>query len=138
MITEDKSYGIIAVHNDKFLLLKQNKGHWGFPKGHKEGNETDQESALRELKEETGITHCLLSNFPPISEDYFLVNEGKPDWHKVVQYFVGFVENEDVSIQKTEIMDYKWATFNEALETLTYDNNKKVLQKVQEYITGIL
>ncbi len=138
MITEDRSYGIIAVHNDRFLLLKQNKGHWGFPKGHKESNETDQESALRELKEESGITHCILSNFPPISEDYFLVDEGKSDWHKVVQYHIGFVENEDVSIEKAEIMDYKWATYQEALETLTYDNTKRVLKKAQEYLTEVL
>ena len=75
MITERRSYGVIPVHNGKFLLLKQNKGHWGFPKGHKEGNETDEECALRELKEESGIANCVLSDFPPIVRNYFCLSE---------------------------------------------------------------
>ncbi|MBP6884049.1 MAG: NUDIX domain-containing protein [Candidatus Pacebacteria bacterium] len=134
MITERRSYGVIPVHNGKFLLLKQNKGHWGFPKGHKEGNETDEECALRELKEESGIANCVLSDFPPISEDYYLVDEGKPDWHKVVKFFIGFIESDEVTIQREEIMDYKWATYEEALETLTYENNKKVLKEAAKFL----
>jgi 8-oxo-dGTP pyrophosphatase MutT (NUDIX family) len=134
MITEDRSYGVIVVHNDKFLLLQQNKGHWGFPKGHKEGSETDQEAALRELSEEAGIANCVLADSPPISEEYNLVNEGKPNWHKVVQYFIGFVESDRVFIQKTEIMDYKWATYEEALKTLSYENNREVLREAKKLL----
>lgn len=137
MISEDRSYGVIVLCEDKFLLLRQNKGHWGFPKGHKEGNETDQESALRELKEESGIVHCTISDFPPISEEYFLVDEGRADQPKVVKYYIGFVKNEEVSIQTAEIMDYKWATYEDAFEILTYKNTKKVLQKAQEHLTNV-
>lgn len=135
---EDKSYGVVAVHDNRFLILRQNRGHWGFPKGHKEGNETDEESALRELEEESGIRDCVLLNLPPVSEEYNLVDEDKSDWHKTVKYFIGEVKNSEVAIEKDEIMDYKWATFDEAMETLTYQNTKEVLKKAHEYLTSNL
>lgn len=55
---EDISYGIIPFWRDqqdmiRFLLIYQKEGFWGFPKGHKEGNESDIDAAKRELQEET-------------------------------------------------------------------------------------
>jgi len=53
---DEKSCGCIIINNGKVLLVKQTKGHWGFPKGHVEANETEEETAIREVKEELGIT----------------------------------------------------------------------------------
>jgi|SRR3989344_656926 len=139
MITEEKSYGIVVVlrdSEDMFLLLQHIAGHWGFPKGHKDGNETIKETALRELKEESGIVDCEIIDSPMISEEY-TYEYNKNTHHKIVQYLVGFVKNKNISIQKGEIADYKWAKYDEALEILTYGNNKEVLRKAQEYISRI-
>jgi 8-oxo-dGTP pyrophosphatase MutT (NUDIX family) len=52
-----KVYGVVCISsNNRFLLVRGRKtGIWSFPKGHLSGNETSQECALRELREETGI-----------------------------------------------------------------------------------
>ena len=78
---EDKSYGIIVVlrkesEEDRFLILRQTNGHWSFPKGHKEGDESDKESALRELAEETGITEVIFADLPNVFEDYEVKVDG--------------------------------------------------------------
>lgn len=133
-MTEDKSYGVVVFHNKKFLLLKHKKGHWGFPKGHKEGNETNEETALRELKEETGITNCAFLNHSPISEEYFLTEEGKSDWHKVVQYFIGTVESSEIVIQESEIVEYRWVLYEEALAMLAHRVTREVLNKAKHIL----
>ena len=51
----EKSCGCIIINKNKVLLIKQTKGHWGFPKGHVEKDETEIETAIREVKEETGL-----------------------------------------------------------------------------------
>lgn len=55
------SYGIIPVFISEsgakeYLILQNHKGFWGFPKGHHEGNESPEDTAIRETYEETGIT----------------------------------------------------------------------------------
>lgn len=133
---EDKSYGVITVFQNKFLILKQARGHWGFAKGHIEKGETEKESALRELKEEAGIVECELIDLPPISEEYEFEQDSST-YHKVVQYFVGVTKDDRVTIQQEEITDYRWATYEEALETLTYDNSKEVLKKAKQYLAEL-
>ena len=54
----EKSCGCIIINKNKVLLIKQTKGHWGFPKGHVEKDETEIETAIREVKEETNINSC--------------------------------------------------------------------------------
>ena len=56
----EKSCGCIIIEDKKVLLIKQTNGIWGFPKGHVEKNETELQTAEREVKEETGldITGC--------------------------------------------------------------------------------
>ena len=67
---KEKSCGAVIFNEDmtKVLLIKHNRGHISFPKGHQEKNETDKETALREVKEETGI------NIEIISEKSFHVS----------------------------------------------------------------
>jgi ADP-ribose pyrophosphatase YjhB (NUDIX family) len=55
MKIEEKSCGCIIIENRKVLLIKQTSGIWGFPKGHVEHDETEEETAKREVKEETNI-----------------------------------------------------------------------------------
>ena len=51
----EKSCGCIIIEDKKVLLIKQTNGIWGFPKGHVEKNETELQTAEREVKEETNI-----------------------------------------------------------------------------------
>ena len=53
---QEKSCGAIVINkNNKILLVHHNAGHWDFPKGHIENGETEEQTAIREVKEETNI-----------------------------------------------------------------------------------
>ena len=58
----EKSCGCIIFNHHKILLVKQTTGDWGFPKGHIEANETEEETAIREVKEETGLDVVLVND----------------------------------------------------------------------------
>ena len=69
----EKSCGGIIFYktrqNVRILLVKNSNGrYWSFPKGHIEDGETEQETAIREIKEETGLDVTLVNNFREISE----------------------------------------------------------------------
>src|SRR3989344_5953198 len=90
---EDRSFGVIPVFkNDKgdcyFCLVREEDGHWGFPKGHPEENETEAQTAKRELKEETGIEDFTFYAEPVFVEEYSFVRDGF-QYNKSVKYFLG-------------------------------------------------
>lgn len=71
----EKSCGVIVYrrnqeHIDLLLVKNRYGGHWSFPKGHVEGNETEVQTALREVREETGLEVRLQSGFRQMVE-YF-------------------------------------------------------------------
>ena len=131
---EDRSCGIVPVwrgKEDEFLILKHTAGHWGFPKGHKEGEETEKETALRELREETGIEKCRIVDSPLIYEEYNFTDKDE-EYHKIVKYLVGFVDSKFVRLPEHEIVAYEWASYKKAREILSYDNNRGVLEEARE------
>lgn len=135
----DKSYGVIPVlrgDENRFLLLKQIDGHWSFPKGHLENNETSKEAALRELHEEAGIIDVEFLDIPTLYEHYTFSRD-ENTYDKTVEYFIAFVNNDSVSIQAEEVLEYKWATYEESLETFTFPAVKEVLNKAQEYLNNL-
>lgn len=138
MSIKDKSCGIILVlrNNDdeeRFLILQQNHGHWSFPKGHGEKGETFYETAVRELKEETGITEIEFSGLPSIKDNYYVEKDGEKH-NKTVECFIAFTKNNEVIIQESEVKNYKWATYREAMDVFTFDGIKKVLETAQNYL----
>lgn len=119
----------------KFLLIKHVNGkHWAFPKGHVENNETKVETALREIKEETGLDVELDDNFCKMVS--YNVN---PYILKDVFYFVARTKTEanKVFLQKEEVSEYGWFDFYEAISVLTFENDKNVLIGANEYLKTI-
>jgi 8-oxo-dGTP pyrophosphatase MutT (NUDIX family) len=85
----EKSCGAIVYRkyhgNTEILLIKHiNSGHWSFPKGHVEGDETEEETAKREIFEETGIEVNLDTTFREI-----VSYSPRKDTQKIVVYFIG-------------------------------------------------
>ena len=118
------------INKLEILLLKHNSGHWSFAKGHVKDNETEEETAIREIKEETNLD-CVLDN------SFRFVNTFSPlqDVVKNVIYFIGYPSNDSLKIDNNEISEYKWLSVEDAYNTLTFDNDKEVLRKALEYIT---
>jgi len=126
----EKSCGCIVVNEKKeVLLVHSNKGHWGFPKGHVEDGETEEQTAIREVKEETGID-------VKINEKYRYVQTYniQEDIKKEVVYFLAKNINTKIHEQIEEVSEVKWFSFEEALKIITYDNSKEILFKLKQEI----
>lgn len=128
---KERSYGAVVVdEKGRYLLVKHRYGgHWDFPKGHMEGDESPLEAALREVLEETGLTlelfgeHVLTSAYSP-----------KASVEKTVDFYVGRGIGK-VEIQEAEIEDCGYYTFEEALQKLTYDESRAVLREASILIS---
>jgi 8-oxo-dGTP pyrophosphatase MutT (NUDIX family) len=117
----------------EYLLLEsQNKGHfWGFPKGHVEGNETLEETAIREIREETQLVLPIDTSFHVYTE-YDLPNGNRK---QMTLYTADLTQNEDIHLQAEEIKNCGWFNYKDARERLTYDNLKELLDQVNDHLT---
>ena len=133
---EEKSAGIVLFRNilDKieFLLLNYPQGHWDFIKGKIEQNETQHETALRETKEETGISNIeFIDGFEESVEYNFRFK--KEDIHKKVIFFLAKTDEKNIKLSH-EHNDYLWLEYNDALKKTTFENAKNVLSKANEHL----
>lgn len=121
----EKSCGCIVIDNGKVLLVKHNAGHWDFPKGHVEENETEIETAIREVKEETNVDVEIQEKNRHVIE-----YSPKEDTTKQVVFFIAKKINGNIRAQESEISIVKWMSFEEALNTITYDNTRKLFEDI--------
>jgi bis(5'-nucleosidyl)-tetraphosphatase len=130
----EKSCGAVVYTKNKerllYLILKSvAHNHWSFPKGHVEGTETEQETAIREITEETGL-EVLLNDFFR-QEIYY---SPKPRVKKTVVYFIGEAKHQHVMLQVEEIAHYQWLSYEEALAQITFENEKAILMTAHSYL----
>ncbi|MBQ1839463.1 MAG: NUDIX domain-containing protein [Ruminococcus sp.] len=130
----EKSCGGIIFYktrqNVKILLVKNNNGrYWSFPKGHIEDGETEQETAIREIKEETGLDVTLVNSFREISE---YCPFGKI--RKRVVFFLARAFTDNVKIQEEEIDSYIWVDLQQARKLCSYDNDLRIIDKAETTI----
>ena len=136
MAIESTSGAVVYRKNNgeiEYLLLEsQNKGHfWGFPKGHVEGNETLEETAKREIKEETQLVLPIDTSFHVYTE-YDLPNGNRK---QMTLYTADLTQSEDIHLQAEEIKNCGWFNYAVARERLTYDNLKQLLDQVNDHLT---
>ena len=114
----------------RFLLIKNRRStNWGFPKGHVEKGETNEQTAEREVLEEVGLHINIFEGFEHKSE-YTIRNRIE----KSVTIFLATTTDTQTKIQPEEIEDYIWLCFDSAMETLNYVNDKEILTSAQKYI----
>ena len=132
----EKSCGVVLLNSNKVLLLQHpdttTSGHWDFPKGHIEKGEDEIQTALRELKEETGIDKAKI-----IDDFHNLISYSKETILKEVVFFLGITNQEKVSIS-SEHQNFVWLEYESAYERLTYDNAKKTLKKAFDFYKKLL
>ena len=130
----EKSCGAIVYRkfhgNIELLLIKnQTGGHWSFPKGHVEGAETEEETAVREIMEETGISVILDTSFRHV-----ITYAPKKETTKDVVYFLARAVTYDYTPQEEEIAQIKWVEINHAATLLSYDNDRQLVSQAKEQI----
>ena len=125
---DEKSCGCIIIEDGKVLLVKHNAGHWDFPKGHMEEGETEEQTAIREVKEETNIDVII----PDINKKYVIHYSPKLGVVKEVVFFIASKKDGEEKRQEKEIEKVDWIELNKAVELITYESSKKIMAKVIE------
>ena len=121
-----KSCGCIVIDNNKVLLVQQRKGNWGFPKGRVEKNETECETAIREVKEETNIDVIIEDKNKKYIDNYF----SRKDELKEVVFFLAKRIGGEIRPQEKEIKNVEWVDLLEAIDRITMKSTKELYQKV--------
>ena len=134
----EKSAGIVLIRNNsdknEFLLLNYPQGHWDFVKGKIEKNETLHEAAIRETREETGITNIeFFDGFEESVEYDFRFK--KEDIHKKVIFFLAKTNEKNIKLSH-EHNDYIWLEYDDALKKTTFENARNVLIKANEFLSA--
>ncbi len=110
-----------------YILVSQHSQHlgWVFPKGligdHVEG-EKKEETAIREVKEETGVDAVIEKTIKPVT--YWYVFEGEKR-KKTVYYFVMRETGGDITQHDHEMADVEWLSHDKILERLSYKTDKE-------------
>lgn len=116
----------------KYLLVANLEGVWGFPKGHMENGETEIETALREVYEETNLKIKLIGDFKTMDEHLI---PSKKDTIKQIVYFLGeFDDYEKIVFQKEELSGVKLVDYEEAIGMFQYESSKRILMKANEFL----
>ena len=135
----EKSAGIVLFRNNsgknEFLLLNYPQGHWDFVKGKIDQNQTSHQAAIRETREETGITNIeFIDGFEESVEYDFRFK--REDIHKKVIFFLAKTDEKNIKLSH-EHNDYLWLEYSDALKKTTFENAKNVLTKANEFLSSI-
>ncbi len=111
----------------RYILVQEYNGDTGFPKGHIEQGETEEQTALREIWEETGV-HATLVGPKRFQVEYTLHNGSR----KQVAYFIASCTEE---IRQTgEVRRALSLPYEQALARLTYPSYKAILEEAHRYL----
>lgn len=139
---KDASFGVIPIRKAgdtwEVFLIHQfskigNNSYWIFPKGHPEGEETQKESALRELKEETGMTPEELLEEPTFNLEYSFQFDGVKI-QKTVKFFIGIMGMQDHLLDEIEVKEAGWYSLEAAAERLDYQDTKQMYQQARTFL----
>ncbi|OQX29135.1 MAG: hypothetical protein B0D92_05315 [Spirochaeta sp. LUC14_002_19_P3] len=139
-MSPDRSYGAVVYQSGPqsgerlyLLVYHLSGGHWDHPKGHPEPGETHEETAVREILEETGVPVTLWKDF--FTEAQWIKPDGRL---KITGYFIGKAESPRISIQcpDHEILEAKWLPYPDARKLITHEAGKDVLDKAEKFISG--
>ncbi len=132
-----KSCGFVVYSRSwgktSYLLVQHEDDlHWGFPKGHVEVGESEEETAFRETEEEVGLRPSLINGF--CHRLHYLTPKGK---RKEVVLFLGRLRRMRVPHPKAgEIRQAVWLPYEEARTTITYDNSRLILDQAERFLNG--
>ena len=134
MVLEQSIGAVIRYRNSlenaesaEFLLLRNRRGFWGFPQGHKEKGENEIQTLIREVREETGIKVLEIHSYiGKINYSYFRGDGMKSE--KEVTFYFATTPTREIRISE-EHADSKWVTLADALNMLDHAKLKFILSK---------
>lgn len=131
----EKSCGsIVYTKRDgevRFVIVQELAGAYSFPKGHMEGNETEMETARREVFEEIGLVPTFIEGFRG-TDEYDLLE--KPGTRKRVVYFLTELGDELLAPRPGEIKRISLLTCEEAMQCFEHESTRRVLREAYAFI----
>ncbi|ABL87271.1 NUDIX hydrolase [Pyrobaculum islandicum DSM 4184] len=131
---DEVSAGAVVFYRGEeveYLLLHYPAGHWDFPKGNVEPGETPEQTALREIREETGLEVELIPGFR--EEVEYVYTRGGRRVRKKVIFFLARAKSKEVKLS-WEHTGYAWLPFDKALARVTYETSRRVLAKAHRHV----
>ncbi len=119
------------LRDDEILLIStQNGRRWQLPKGHLEAGETPLDAAVREVREETGVTGRIVAELPGV--EYWYVEKGARRIHKRVDYFLlRYLSGDCADFDPAEVSGAAWFSWDEGIARISFDNERRVLQRAR-------
>lgn len=131
----EKSCGAIVLRKkgdrDEVLLIQQNAGHWGFPKGHVEPGESEIETACREVLEETGVKIKILDEFRQ-TISYSPARGVMKD----VVYFLGTAVAGEAKPQLSELRSLRWVPLEDVRDMITFPGDRALFESAVEHLSS--
>lgn len=123
--------------SEMVVIKTAEEGRWQLPKGIIDPGETAEKAALREVREEAGITCELVEPIDTI-EYWFVGSYDGPRkrYHKKVSFFLMKYLAGDVADHDHEVVEARWVSFEDALAMLAFKNEKEVLEKARQMVLG--
>lgn len=115
------------------LVGRSAQGTWGLPKGTPDDAETVEQTALREVAEETGIRPKLVDLIGSI-QYYFVARNTR--FHKTVHFFLMEAAGGSLDLHDHEYDLVKWFDLDEAIERLSYPNEAEIVRKARTMLVG--
>ena len=105
---------------------------WRLPKGHVDGEESTEQAAVREVKEEAGIEAKIIKKIETIK--YFYRHPEKGDILKFVTFYLMKYVKDLPEGHDDETSEVAWLSFDEALKTLSFSGEKQILKKAKDLL----
>jgi len=129
----ETSCGVVLVNFGSVLLLQYPQGHWGFPKGHyEESDGAYQQTALRELEEETGISDVRMVEDWQMRSEFSFTRKGE-SVSKQVFWFIGETDQYEITLSH-EHRNYMWLEWQDAEAQLTFEKSKIILRGARDQL----
>ncbi|HEV7669026.1 MAG TPA: NUDIX hydrolase [Thermoanaerobaculia bacterium] len=127
-----RSAGGLVVEAGQILLISTRSGRrWQLPKGHIEIGETPEQAAVREIREETGVTGRIVAPLPGV--EYWYVERGQARIHKTVDYFLlDYIDGTTEDFDASEVSGASWFPWDEGISRLSFDNERQVVSVARE------
>lgn len=135
-MNQEKSCGAVVFTKRNgeilFIVVQETSGAYSFPKGHVEGNETEIQTAAREIREETGLSPVFLHGFREMDE----YNPAeKPGTRKQVVYFLAEYGGEPLIPQHGEIRRILLLPYAEVMQRFQHEGTKRILAAAQAFLS---
>ena len=133
----EKSCGAVVFTKDegqlRYVIIRSKEGFYGFPKGHMEGGESEEETALREIREETGLNVAIVDGFRT-EDSHPFVRDGHTI-NKDIVYFLARYTGQTLIAQEAELSGIYLMDYQQAINAFQFESSKRILTQAHDFLT---